>query len=489
MVEQGGFIPTVDHTVPPDVSLENFRYYMKRKAELLAGRLARLRHSARTHLLAPIAPHMYSTDMDDIENLGEEIADLSAHLDAATHRLLDCIRRFDEAGGWHEQGAVSCAHWLAWRVGWDQATARERVRVARALGKLPAIDEALRSARLSYVKVRALTRVATPENEDKLLGMALLATGAQMERLCRSLREVVEGERAPRPEERSVIRRVLPGGMVKLEVVLDPDEADLVLRAIERAREVSRAAEPPAPEATGVAGEVAKAAAGETPWPTRADGAVKLAESFLAAHPVTGTGGERFQVMVHLDQEVLGADGAWTATLEDGTRVSAETLRRVACDCALLAAASDGEAMNIGRRSRSIPPAIRRAAMLRDRGCAFPGCTHTAFLHGHHVEHWLHGGETSVRNVVTLCSCHHRLVHEGGWTVATGADGAFEFRSPGGRLLAARPAREALDDGVGWLRESADGRELELGPEVNLPQWDGKSPDYNQAVQSLLAAG
>ncbi len=81
------------------------------------------------------------------EELGEEIASLSAHLDAAAHRLLECIRQFDEAGGWHEQGAVSCAHWLAWRLGWDAATAREKVRVARALGNLPAIDEAFRSGR------------------------------------------------------------------------------------------------------------------------------------------------------------------------------------------------------------------------------------------------------------------------------------------------------------------------------------------------------
>ncbi len=123
--------------------------------------------------------------MQSTEELGQEIASLSAHIDAATHRLLECIRRFDEACGWHEQGAISCAHWLAWRVGWDPGTARERVRVARALGKLPEIDEALRSGRLSYAKVRALTRVATPEIEVKLLEMALVATGAQLERLCR----------------------------------------------------------------------------------------------------------------------------------------------------------------------------------------------------------------------------------------------------------------------------------------------------------------
>jgi hypothetical protein len=210
---------------------------------------------------------------------------------------------------------------------------------------LPAISESLRTARLSYAKVRALTRVATPENEAKLLEMALMATGAQLERLCRGYRGVLDGERTPAPEERSVRQRLLPGGMVKLELVLEPDEADLILRAIERAREVhARRAEPLETEAPGAPAasavpaaqgeaEAAEAAgvSAETCWPSRADGAVKLAESFLAGNPVTGTGGERFQVMVHLDQEVLGPDGvlaervlpygAWAGTLEDGTRV------------------------------------------------------------------------------------------------------------------------------------------------------------------------
>ena len=438
--------------------------------------------------------------METVEELGQEIASLSVHLDAAAHRLLDCIRRFDAACGWQEQGAVSCAHWLAWRLGWDPATAREKVRVARALGMLPAINESLRTARLSYAKVRALTRVATSANEAKLLEMALVATGAQLERLCRGYRGVLDNERMPAPEERSVRQRLLPGGMVKLELVLEPDEADLILRAIERAREVhARRAEPLETEASGAPAvpadqgeaEAAEAAdvSAETRWPSRADGAVKLAESFLAGNPVTGTGGERFQVMVHLDQEVLGPDGAWAGTLEDGSRVSAETLRRVACDCGLLAIGGNGEALNIGRRARSIPPAIRRALMLRYRGCGFPGCTHTAFLHGHHIEHWLHGGETSLDNLVMLCTFHHHLVHEGGWTVASEADGSIAFHSPAGTHLAPDPPREQVNDNLDWLREWADERKLDLGPVVNLPQWDGKTPDYDGAVGWLLAAG
>jgi hypothetical protein len=216
---------------------------------------------------------------------------------------------------------------------------------------------------------------------------------------------------------------------------------------------------------------------------------VKLAESFLAGNPVTGTGGERFQVIVHLDQEALGPDGALGGTLEDGTRVSAETLRRVACDCGLVATGGEGEALSIGRRARSIPPAIRRALMLRDRGCAFPGCTHTAFLHGHHVEHWLHGGETSLNNLVMLCTFHHHLVHEGGWTATADTEGAFDFRSPAGTLVGAEPSRELVSDGREWLRQWADERNLDLGPETNMPLWDGKAPNYANATEWLLAAG
>jgi hypothetical protein len=148
----------------------------------------------------------------------------------------------------------------------------------------------------------------------------------------------------------------------------------------------------------------------------------------------------------------------------------------------------DGEALNIGRRARSIPPAIRRALMLRDRGCAFPGCTHSSFLHAHHVQHWLHGGETSLDNLVMICSVHHHLVHEGGWSITSVADGGFLFRSPRGRPLPAEPPRQTVGDGEAWLREWALENNLDLGPEVNRPQWDGKAPNYPNAVECLLEA-
>jgi hypothetical protein len=429
--------------------------------------------------------------MFTVEELGEEIAELAVHLDVATHRLLECIRQFDAECGWEPQGAVSCAHWLSWRIGLDPATAREKVRVARALGQLPAIDAALKLGKLSYAKVRALTRVATVETEAKLLDAAMYSTGAQLERLCRGYRTAMTADNALPPPERSVRRRDLPGGMVKLEVVLAPDEADLVLGALDRAREVThrQTADVSAETRARAAEDASAEAPADANRPSRADGMVALAESYLAGNPGTGNGGERFQVMLHVDQDPLAPDGALAGTLDDGTRVSAETLRRVACDCGLVAVGHDktGTDLSIGRRSRSIPPVIRRALLLRDRGCAFPGCTHNRFLHGHHIQHWLHGGETSLANLSLLCSHHHHLVHEGGWSVERTADGDLCFRAPDGVALAAVPARKACEDALELLHEWAEDRGLDIGADTNTPLWDGTRPDYDWAVAALVS--
>jgi hypothetical protein len=426
--------------------------------------------------------------MFSVEKLGEEIAVLAMHIDAATHRLLECVRQFDEECGWAAQGAVSCAAWLCWRIGLDPATAREKVRVARALGKLPAIDGALKVGKLSYAKVRALTRVATPETDAQLLELAMVATGAQLERLCRGYRGALVADNALPLAERSVRRRDLPGGMVKLEIVLLPDEADLVLRALDRAREVGHTDKRVSADARNCDEGHANVSA-ETPeseFPSRADGVVALAESYLAGNVATGNGGERFQVMLHVDQDPLAPDGVLAGTLDDGTPVSAEALRRVACDCGLVAVRGDGEGLNIGHRSRSIPPAIRRVLALRDRGCCFPGCAHSRFLHGHHIRHWLHGGETSVDNLALLCTRHHHLVHEGGWSVARTAEGQLVFTAPDGRALPPVPARETGEDSLVFLHEWAEERGVDLGGDANLPLWDGTRPDYDWAVGAML---
>lgn len=168
----------------------------------------------------------------ELDQLGERIAEQAAHLDAAMHRLLTDLREFDARGGWHAQGAASCAHWLAWRVGWDLVTARDHLRVARKLVEFSLIDGALRRGEVSYSKVRALLRVATPANEELLLDYARLLTASQLEKMCRKYALVQRHGQDSHPQvdeqRRHVRRRDLEDGMVKIEAVLHPEEAELV---------------------------------------------------------------------------------------------------------------------------------------------------------------------------------------------------------------------------------------------------------------------
>src|SRR2546426_6533106 len=151
--------------------------------------------SAPVASTAPVAPVASTVELD---RLGDEIAELSAHLDAATAHLLDLIRDFDARGGWGN-GFRSCAAWLTWRIGLDPGAARERVRVARALGMLPRLAQALARGELSYAKVRALTRVATPETEERLLAVGRAGTAEHVERIVRGWRRVDRWPKRKRP--------------------------------------------------------------------------------------------------------------------------------------------------------------------------------------------------------------------------------------------------------------------------------------------------
>src|ERR1700716_3548530 len=184
---------------------------------------------------------MQNHSLFELDQLGDEIALLSAHLDAATARLLDLIRAFAARGGWNS-GFRSCAAWLSWRVGLDLGAARERVRVARALGTLPLLAQAFTRGELSYAKVRALTRVATPETEARLLGVGRAGTAAHVERIVRGWRSVDR-----RAETREAARRhasrglhVYPDedGMVTVRGGLEPEVGALLVQALAAAREI-----------------------------------------------------------------------------------------------------------------------------------------------------------------------------------------------------------------------------------------------------------
>jgi hypothetical protein len=416
--------------------------------------------------------------MDGNVVLGDEIAEIAGRINVATHRLLTCVRQFDEAAGWFHQGAQSCAHWLTWRIGMDPGTAREKVRVARALGSLPAIDEAFAAGRVSYAKVRAMTRVATGANEARVLEVALEATGAQLERICRGLKRATAPE-AEQAADRRVRARALGSGLVKLEVVVSPDEADVLIRAIERAR----AAMTPAGQTVAEQPSSDVAA----PRPSAADGLLHIAAGYLEAGEGAAADGSApdAQVVIHLDRDLGAPEGALAASLDDGTHVPAETLRRVACDGGLVAAVLDERAgvLDVGRRTRAIPTAIKRALWLRDQCCRFPGCANRRFVHGHHVKHWLHGGPTALDNLLLLCSFHHRLVHEGGFTIAL-TDGAnVEVRTPSGSLLPQVPPLAPDSGAVEW-----NGDWWTAGDHFAPPAPSGYGDvDYHETIASLVS--
>jgi uncharacterized protein DUF222/HNH endonuclease len=407
--------------------------------------------------------------------------------------LLTCIRRFDESEEWGTQGARSCADWLAWRIGLTPGAAREKVRVARALGRFPAIDDAMSAGRLSYAKVRAVTRVATVANETRLVDIALASTGAQLERICRRFRRAVdEGALsdaapayAPSGSERGVRVRATEAGLMRIEVTLDPADAALVLAAIEKVRDELRAV------TAGTSRVSAETHEGRlvAPAPGRADALVAIAERTLAPRRESeggdaGGGQPSHQVVVHLDQTILGVDGDHEAYLDDGTVLFAEAFRRVSCDSALVAVTTGEEAavLNVGRKTRAVPAAIRRALWSRDRGCRFPMCANRRFVHAHHVRHWAHGGRTSLDNLVLLCGFHHRLLHEGGFKMSWLDSDLPRFFTPAGAEIARVPA--SVDVATAPLTTPA----AQDDPDVNLCGWDGEPVDYDAAVDALCAA-
>jgi hypothetical protein len=412
----------------------------------------------------------------ELEHLEHEIVELAAQIHAATCRWLELVAEFDRREGWTSWGCKSCAHWVAWRCAISPVAAREHVRVARALWELPLIRASFARGELSYSKVRALTRVAGIQREEELVSMARHATAAQLERILGAYRRALRVQRSatePGRPERWVRWRHDEDGSLVLTARLPAEEGAVVLAALDAAGDASA-------EACGEA-----AAAGDVAsWPERcADALLATAESALGCEPA-GRSGDRYQVVVHVDSDVLAGASAETAVaeLEDGAPVAVATARRLACDNALVGLVErEGETLSVGRKTRAIPPALRRALRNRDRGCRFPGCTTTRHVDAHHIEHWADGGETAVGNLVELCRHHHRLVHEGGYSVRRAGSG-FRFRRPDGRLIPRLPTSASPhEEPVGRLRAACVARN------ACVPLGGGQHYDLGMAVDAVLA--
>ena len=219
----------------------------------------------------------------------------------------------------------------------------------------------------------------------------------------------------------------------------------------------------------------------------RADALARVAEGFLGTQAGTN-GGERSTIHVHTDLDTLreGGEGA-EGRLDSGAQISAETSRRLACDCGVVHWRGDenGDTLNIGRRSRTIPPAIRRALQRRDHGCRFPGCTAHKYVDAHHIQHWADGGETKLENLLLLCRHHHRLVHEGGYSVQLSHQGIPEFTDPAGCKIP-QVGEKSLRGNVFTLIRQHRASGLRITPATTVSLWEGEKMDMNMAIEGLL---
>jgi hypothetical protein len=417
-----------------------------------------------------------------LADLEAQITELAGQLNAANYRWLTLIAEFDRRNGWADGKLPSCAHWLNFKCGLNLGAAREKVRVAHALAALPKISASMARGELSYSKVRALTRVACKGTEDTFLMIALHGTAHHVERLVSGYRRAQEAEELSREAQqhanRSVSYAFAEDGSLILKARLPALAGAMLIEALEAAME------------TLPSREISVDVVEEGPIPydsRRADALAALAESFLAKSGSSSTTADRYQVIVHVDAETLREGSAGRCEIERGPSLPAETVRRLACDASLLSVLENehGQPLDVGRKTRSIPPAIRRALNVRDGGCRFPGCTHERYVDAHHIEHWADGGETKLSNLVTLCRLHHRLVHEGEIRIETCADGGWRFLHPDGSHF--EVIRCTTPPSYTW--EDLEHTHTELGIHIDADtaatRWRGERMDYDLGVWIL----
>jgi len=385
-----------------------------------------------------------------LPDLAAAITAGAVRLAAATAAWLRLIAEFDRRDGWHGYGIMSCAHWLAWQCGLSPGAAREHVRVARSLQSLPLIEAAFSSGRLSYSKVRALTRIAEPDSEASLLDVALELTASQVERTVRQWR------RADARDAHADLFEYRPSfeywwdehGMLNAKMRLPAEEGAAFVASIEslaeRAARRERAREKKARGATeegpAVHGRTAHEEIGLARERTEARRIAALTALAEAAADADRRAGDppRREVVVHVDAAVLADDAAsGRAYLEGGPALHPRVVRRMLCGASVVTMLEENrEPLAVGRRKRRATKAQRTALLRRDGGCARPGCPEARIerLHAHHLRHWLFGGRTDVPNLVLLCDRDHGLVHDLD-LVMTRRDGALIVTAPDGRRV------------------------------------------------------
>ena len=410
--------------------------------------------------------------------LEERIGILAGRIHAATAELVDLSAELD-SGGWSGIGMRTCAQWLSINIGVDVWIGGEMVRAGHALKSLPALHAAFADGRLSFDKIRAVTKVATPADDELWLEIALQASGGQLARIYRGVPRALEAD-DPRRAGDALLNRGLrlwwrDDGMLELMGVLPKEEGALVMAAIEAAAHLIATEERhvPSPDQLELAAEH------RTHPMLRVDALVRLCETWINASAQMPVVAPTTQVVVHVDEAVLkGAATGGRSRIEDGPWLPLASVRRLSCDSdAVTITERDGLPIDVGRIHRLITPRLRLALQSRDQGCRFPGCSVPApRTDGHHLQHWIDGGRTDLANLVSLCRFHHRRHHEGQFRIQRDGPGRFIFTGADGKPLVPPVAQPAL----GTLEESG-GKD----PTVARAREGGAPFDYEYAVSAL----
>jgi 5-methylcytosine-specific restriction endonuclease McrA len=450
---------------------------------------------------APVAPDPSAVPLERLE---AQICELAGHLTAATCRFLVLLGDFDARRGWASWDLTSCAAWLSWKCQMSSGTAREHVRVARALRELPVIRSEFGAGRLSYTKVRALTRIATAENEAGLAEIAGPMTGNQLERFARAHRRCSDADDAAARVRRRLTWRFEDDGSLAGAFRLPPLAGAALLKALRAA--AADLEHPPGADERAVATSS-----------SLADALVTIAESFLAGQAAAGDP-DVYQVLVHVGIDAI-ADGADPVAsvadaavgdgpvgvsaetpraappvpggpadparchVEDGSAISAGQARMLACTAAVswMLHDRDGTVLDLGRRRRRPTAALRRAARERDNcRCRFPGCE-SRRVDLHHIQYWSRGGRTELTNLISLCKYHHTLIHDRGYLIAAGPGGAFAFYRPDGTAVPASPALPTADGTIDGCHEA------DVTANTIVPPWYGERLDLDHAIYVCLA--
>lgn len=439
------------------------------------------------------------------ERLEARICELAGHLTAATCRFLLLVADFDARKGWAAWEMPSCAAWLSWKCQVAPGTAREQVRVARALAGLPVIRADFAAARLSYAKVRALTRIATSETERDLAAMAMPMTAGQLERFARAHRRVTAAQDADAQKQRRLSWGWVDDHVLMLRGMLPADGAAVLLQALRAAR---NDLEHPHHDDHGDHDDGGSRVSAETRGAKLAakdredaedlaDALVEICAAYLRGKIVSADNADVYQVIIHAGTEAITAgedaaaeDGVSAETspayplrchFEDGGAVSPAALRLIACNATISTMVHDmaGNVLNVGRRTRKPSAALRRAVRERDGcRCRFPGCE-SRRTDAHHILYWSNGGETKLSNLVSLCKAHHRIVHDKN-IIITATGTGFAFYTPQGVPI---PPSPGLPEPGGTIAACHDAA---ITPATIIPPNSGERLDLNMAIWVAL---